>query len=1160
MKTEKNNRLRGTVLFTVVAVMALLIIFLTGTLALATASNNRAHKSYSSSQASYTAKTAITGFTQALEASEEVRNKIVNLGIDGNSNIIHPTITFNEGGSQDRTMGRVGYWDEHGVWHDNQITVERENLANPTDPNNPAKTEWVYDWKETQKWVQIEKVKITATARVGREESTVTAYLTKMPGDPGETETVPTNPRTNTGGIKGLNTVGDGVFKNGGRYTGGMGIGLSGDGETNNKNHTYELRNSCDLSTTLSFINGDVYMGEGTFSINVNYNIADKPVSQTVVNGSLIMKNDSLVRLENKIQHNFTQQQIPYLYVNDCLYLQNQAYIVVSKDDYDNRNERDLYNKQHVGDACQPYNVFAGTIHANNNSYILHGDLYLMDKYDAGKKYTVTAENNTMEAVQGDNYFGGTNSNHLYQWAYDTVNLTASQNYSEGGNIYCNGNLTLGGSVIDGDVRVVGDCTIKGDTSIDGDLYVGGKLSVSGKLTVGGHVYADKSKITGYSPDGNNNNNNQPPTYKPVNNWYHGPDAYKPKEGEEPNWSDLKIVDAAKRDWIRWNPRDHQKDTGQGWKPTDMNGEVTEDNPQVRYYRYNENYCKGITMCKKGGDYTYFYPEEEFVATDYDEVKSVDEVISDLLNNKTTFADPDTLTVAEKWIDLAGVEKSWDGSRQPYNCKLIRVTNSKGEQSFRETSIPCNNAQFLLDPETGEIMEDAEVPHYTKADFNGIDTNQDVGAQRVTWYNEQNQQEVSETIATAPPPEPGEQIDAKDKIQPLGDKEIYPAKMTREAIYGSYAGGSYTGAFTKAPDETKIIKTLQEVRQDLGFKKTGVDYPRTLKEAAGEAIAAKLENPDGSYKESALAIDGYYKMNAKKADGTVNTDIWGHPTDSDIITGNCVIRGALSGSEMKGQVEGTKQRYALKENIYKRKKYDQGEDKGYLDPFKPMVIEINPLGKEIWVVLDGETNNTPLSLTNQVEIHVDLTNPSNGKQEGKVKFFIKGTVDITQGAIINKKIVTGQDDTNPLEINMLTHKNTDFGMEFYGGDDSEILLTNECTLTGTFKCPYTDFRSSVVGKYRVHYIDEYGVDWATDKTLGSQLPGDDMVQGCPCIIGNALFDDVLQTQNDFGLYYTESGQKGDQGNTDDQGNQDVTTRVIRAATGEKWFFEFYSAT
>ena len=1135
MKTEKNNRLRGTVLFTVVAVMALLIIFLTGTLALATASNNRAHKSYSSSQASYTAKTAITGFTQALEASEEVRNKIVNLGIDGNSNIIHPTITFNEGGSQDRTMGRVGYWDEHGVWHDNQITVERENLANPTDPNNPAKTEWVYDWKETQKWVQIEKVKITATARVGREESTVTAYLTKMPGDPGETETVPTNPRTNTGGIKGLNTVGDGVFRNGGRYTGGMGIGLSGDGETNNKKHTYELRNSCELSTTLSFINGDVYMGEGTFSINVNYNAADVPVSQTVVNGSLIMKNDTLVTLENQIKHNFTQKQIPYLYVNDCLYLRNQAYIVVSK------GENDQF--EHTGKPGQPYNVFAGTIHANNNSYILHGDLYLMDKYDAGKKYTVTAENNTMEAVQGDNYFGGTNSNQLYKWAYDTVNLTESQNYSEGGNIYCNGNLTLGGAVIDGDVRVVGDCTIKANTTIHGNLYVGGNLTVSGTLTVDGHVYADKSKITGYSPDGNNNNNNQPPTYKPVNNWYHGPDAYKPKEGEEPNWSNLKIVDAAKREWFRWNPWDHQKQNeADQWKPTDINGDFAEENPQVRYCKYNENYCKGIIMCKKGGDYTYFYPEEEYVAADYDTVKSVDEVISDFLSNKTSLDDVDTKTIIEKWVNITDVEKSWDGSRQPYNCKLIRVTNSKGEQAFRETSIPCNNAQFLLDPETGEIMEDAEVPHYTKADFNGNDTNQDVGAQRVTWYNEQNQQEVSETIATAPPPEPGEQIDAKDKIQPLGDKEIYPAKMTREAIYGSYAGGSYDGAFTKAPDDTKIIKTLQEVRQDLGFKKTGVDYPRTLKEAAGEAVAAALENSDGKPKDTAIALNGNVKAN------TTNTSIWGHPTDKDIITGNCVITGSISGSDMSGN-DG---KYKAKSRDYERAVYQNGT-KGDNTTYHSKVIEINPLGKEIWVVLDD------VSLSNEAEIHVDFTNPTNGKQEGKVKFFIKGDVNLDKGAIINKKIASGSDDSNPLDINMVTHTNTDFAMEFYGEDDSQLLLTNECTLSGTFKSPYTNFRSSVVGKYRVNYTDEYGVDWTTKKR-GSQLPGDDMVQGCPCIIGNALFKDVLETQNDFGLYYTESGQTGDQGNTDDQGNQDVTTRVIRAATGEKWFFEFYSAT
>ena len=66
MKTEKKKTLRGSALFTVVAVMAILILFLTGTLALASASNSRAHKSYSVSQASYTARSAIMSFRKAM--------------------------------------------------------------------------------------------------------------------------------------------------------------------------------------------------------------------------------------------------------------------------------------------------------------------------------------------------------------------------------------------------------------------------------------------------------------------------------------------------------------------------------------------------------------------------------------------------------------------------------------------------------------------------------------------------------------------------------------------------------------------------------------------------------------------------------------------------------------------------------------------------------------------------------------------------------------------------------------------------------------------------------------------------------------------------------------------------------------------------------------
>ena len=47
---KKNNKVKGSILFTVVSVMAILIIFLMGTLVLATSASNRAHRTYSTSQ------------------------------------------------------------------------------------------------------------------------------------------------------------------------------------------------------------------------------------------------------------------------------------------------------------------------------------------------------------------------------------------------------------------------------------------------------------------------------------------------------------------------------------------------------------------------------------------------------------------------------------------------------------------------------------------------------------------------------------------------------------------------------------------------------------------------------------------------------------------------------------------------------------------------------------------------------------------------------------------------------------------------------------------------------------------------------------------------------------------------------------------------------
>ena len=92
MKTEKSKRLKGAVLFTVVSVMSLLIIFLMGTLLLASAANKRAQKSYAVSQAEYTAKTAIESFTKAMANSSAALRRSFSWFLEKTKHRIIPTI------------------------------------------------------------------------------------------------------------------------------------------------------------------------------------------------------------------------------------------------------------------------------------------------------------------------------------------------------------------------------------------------------------------------------------------------------------------------------------------------------------------------------------------------------------------------------------------------------------------------------------------------------------------------------------------------------------------------------------------------------------------------------------------------------------------------------------------------------------------------------------------------------------------------------------------------------------------------------------------------------------------------------------------------------------------------------------------------------------
>jgi hypothetical protein len=225
----------------------------------------------------------------------------------------------------------------------------------------------------------------------------------------------------------------------------------------------------------------------------------------------------------------FTQKEVPYLYVNGAMCFDSQGEIVRYRGETKG-------NYKHESQPASPYNVFVGTISAKSNNFILHGDLYLMDEYNSNKKYMVKGENDIVTdyngnqgITYGDNIFGQTNSSQLYKWTSDTLNKTNSQHESFGGNIYCNGNLTLGGGTFDGDIKVKGDLTIKDTTVVHGDVVVGGKLKVlnngnNDKFTVDGTVYA--TNPDGYRAPGDTSDNT-PETYRSYPNFYEGPEELK---------------------------------------------------------------------------------------------------------------------------------------------------------------------------------------------------------------------------------------------------------------------------------------------------------------------------------------------------------------------------------------------------------------------------------------------------------------------------------------------------------------------------------------------------------------------------------------------------------------------------------------------------------
>lgn len=451
MRLKKNRKLKGSVMLTVISVMALLIVFMTAAVTLSNSMNNRAHANYSDNQAEYTAKAAIQSFTQALEDNAAVAQTVVSMDI---GDVVTPSVIVSDQG-----MGNVGYYKD-GVWQRDKIMIEyvRDNMA--YDPAQNA-------------WVPMQVIKITATGKVGKQEKSVSYFIERAAIE------------SKSSSIKGFQTLGGGGHQNNGEVTGALTMGLGQNGK-----YDYGFKNDYTLRTDTVFVNGHFTKTDGN---SVVFNVV-KPNTQYVIMGDFTVRGATFdINLDypygssdaqGKISsENMTQQSIPYLYVKGNL---GSA----SGNTKLNVNAVGV-NSVHELKENAPFNIFAGTIGADTSATIpgltdeggnpvprlgqassgswggveLHGaDLYLMNALDDTE-------------VGHDSYLNPARESSLYKWSSSVLNGTSSKFYSEGGSIYCNHNLHIGQPL-----------DVAGNLVVQGNLYLGAKVNVTGDLVVNGTI------------------------------------------------------------------------------------------------------------------------------------------------------------------------------------------------------------------------------------------------------------------------------------------------------------------------------------------------------------------------------------------------------------------------------------------------------------------------------------------------------------------------------------------------------------------------------------------------------------------------------------------------------------------------------------------------
>ena len=470
-KSVAPHKVKGTVLFTVVCVMMVLIVFLMGALALAGTASMRASNTYSSTQTQATARAGVNAIIASMQNNVNIAKAAAEV------NATNPSADIGE--------IKFGYMDTK---YDEKTSKDKraETYLNSLGKIEKSGIQYVgKKWEVDKEGRLVEKdvIKVWATATQGTAESTYAAYILKNAGISKGT----------TGESQGFITTGGAVSANHTSVYGGAYIGFdeywkggfdpTKDAEKAKADaakaaEEWKSRLPMNKPTDIQYhgtdapilyetdfmINGSFYNDTGT---DLNLVVKDKGTGMTVW-GDLVLGHALFVKTVNALSEDlasgYKYTEVPYLYVEgDIKFTGGGDEQCIAPAKVDPTKESRL-----------PFHIFCGSIQTQSGQ---KGKLRLM-----GDVYCYA--NKTSKLLKQD-------GSKLFEWGTSQIEGTDGGNKTVSGSFYTKGSLSIEGSnnnnndtfTIGGDLYVEHDLDLTNITlKVNGKTTVMGTISGSGKL------------------------------------------------------------------------------------------------------------------------------------------------------------------------------------------------------------------------------------------------------------------------------------------------------------------------------------------------------------------------------------------------------------------------------------------------------------------------------------------------------------------------------------------------------------------------------------------------------------------------------------------------------------------------------------------------------